>query len=116
METGDSDVIRTSPIKSCSPPRVVSWNVMSKKDLSNEHQRMKKKKKKEQHRKTGFEPPIDQSETVKLSTAPGGIRRLLTVEELIYFVTWFFLEFVLARGALGAHLAPGITVLFHRKM
>ena len=60
-----------------------------KKNSPNEHQERerKKNKKKKQHRKTsltGFEPPTDQSEIVKLSTTPRGIRRLLTVEELIF--------------------------------
>ena len=73
----------------CSPPRVVSWNVMSKKKrLSKRTSRKRtKKKKKKHHRKTsltGFEPPTNQSEIIKLSTAPRGIRRLLTVEELIF--------------------------------
>ena len=69
------------------------------------------KKRKEQHRNTsltGFEPTTDQSEIVKLSTVPRGIRRLLTVEELIFFVTWFFFEFIPALGVLATHPAPGI--------
>ena len=103
-----------SSIESCSPPRFFGWNEMSKKNSPKEHQeRKRKKKKKKQDRKTsstGFEPPTDESEIVKLSTAPRGINRVLTVEELIFFVTWFFFEVVLA---LGAHPAPGITVLFH---
>ena len=56
-----------------------------------EKERIKKAKKK-QHRKTSlaaFEPPTDQSEIVTLSTAPRGIRRLLTVQELIFFVYGF---------------------------
>ena len=40
----------------------------------------------------------------------------MTVEELIFFVKWFFFEFFLALGALGAHPAPRKTVLFHRNM
>ena len=78
------------------PRRVLSAGMWwMKKELSKRtsRKRTKKKKKKEQHRKTsltGFEPTTDQSEIVKLSTAPRGIRRLLTVEELIFFVTWFF--------------------------
>ena len=110
-----------SSIESCPPARVVSWNVMSKKRTlqTNIKKENEKKKKKKQHRKTsltGFEPTSDQSEIVKLSTAPRGIRQLLTVEELIFFVTWFFFEFILALGVLAAHPAPGITVLFHRNM
>ena len=54
-----------------------------------------KKEKEKKHRKTSltrFEPPTDQSEFVKLSTAPRGIRRLLTVEELILFRYIIFLR------------------------
>ena len=60
----------------------------------------------------GFEPQTDQSEIVKLSTAPRGTRRHSAVEELMFIVRWFFLEFVLA---LWAHPAPGISFLFHPK-
>ena len=60
----------------------------------------------------GFEPPTDQLEIVKLSTAPRGTRRNSAVEELIFFVRMFFFEFVLA---LWAHPAPAISLLFHPK-
>ena len=103
-----------SSIGSCSPPRFFGWNEMSiKRTLQRNIKKENEKKRKIQDRKTstGFKPPTDQSEIVKLSTAPRWISRLLTVEELTFFVTWFFFEFVLA---LGANLAPGITVLFHR--
>ena len=63
-----------------------------KKELSKRTSRKRTKKKGKKHRKTsltGFEPTTDQAELVKLSTAPRGIRRLLTAEELIFSLHGF---------------------------
>ena len=82
-------------------------------DIKKENEKKAKKKNNNiEKRLTGFEPPTDQTEIVTLSTAPRGIRRLLTVEEVIFSLYGFFR----IRPGSRSSRSPGITVLFHRNM
>ena len=59
-------------------------------DIKKENEKKKQKKNNNiGKRLTGFEPPTDQTEIVTLSTAPRGIRRLPTVEEVIFSLYGF---------------------------